>query len=93
MLATELCLEALSALSGCNVEQDSEAPKLSPQEFSNIVALKGFYKLEGLNELEYPDIGILSLRDMAGPEQRWGPNVTIDPQDFFYPQYNTRVTS
>lgn len=59
-----LCLEALSALSGCNVEPSAGASQLSPQDFVNIVALKEFYKQEGLKELDYPSIGSLSLQDL-----------------------------
>lgn len=61
---TQLCLEALSALSGCNVEPTGGASQLSPQDFVNIVALKEFYKQEGLKQLDYPSIGSLSLQDL-----------------------------
>lgn len=59
----KLCLEALSALSGCNVEQTSGASQLTPQDFINIVALREFYKQEGFKELEYPSLGKLSVQD------------------------------
>ncbi|KAM6974992.1 uncharacterized protein LKV04_016462 [Tautogolabrus adspersus] len=61
---TKLCLEALSALSGCNVEQTDGSSQLSPQDFVNVVALKEFYKQEGFKELEYPSLGTLSLQDV-----------------------------
>lgn len=61
---TKLCLEALSALSGCNVVPTSGASLLTPQDFVNIVNLKEFYKQEGFQELEYPSLGTLSLLDI-----------------------------
>lgn len=61
---TPLCLEALSVLSGCNVEPTGGASQLTPQDFVNIVALKEFYKQEGLKQLDYPSIGSLSLQDL-----------------------------
>uniref|UniRef100_UPI0037E74844 uncharacterized protein n=1 Tax=Semicossyphus pulcher TaxID=241346 RepID=UPI0037E74844 len=61
---TQLCLDALSALSGCNVEQTSGASQLTPQDFVNVVALREFYKQEGFKELEYPSLGTLSLQDV-----------------------------
>lgn len=61
MVDTQLCLEALSTLSGCNVEPTAGASLLSPQDFVNIVALKEFYKQEGFQQLEYPSLGSLSL--------------------------------
>ncbi|XP_041664876.1 uncharacterized protein LOC121523881 [Cheilinus undulatus] len=64
MVNTQLCLEALSALSGCNVEQTDSSSQLSPQDFINVVALKEFYKQEGFKELEYPSLGTLSLQDL-----------------------------
>lgn len=63
MSDTQLCLEALSALSGCNVETTSSPSQLTPQDFINVVALKEFYKQEGFQELEYPSLGTLSLQD------------------------------
>uniref|UniRef100_A0AB39ACA0 ADP-ribosyl transferase 19-1 n=1 Tax=Miichthys miiuy TaxID=240162 RepID=A0AB39ACA0_MIIMI len=107
---TKLCLEALSALSGCNVESTSGSSLLTPQDFVNIVALKEFYKQEGFQELEYPSVGTLSLRDIedqdmyssplalaegpstAGPPESLRPNVKINPQDFFHPQYDYDFT-
>ncbi|XP_071764187.1 uncharacterized protein LOC139918667 [Centroberyx gerrardi] len=59
----QLCLEALSALSGCKVEQTSAGSQLTPQDIVNIVALRQFYKQEGFQELEYPSLGTLSLRE------------------------------
>lgn len=96
----QLCLEALSALSGCRVEPTGGASQLSPQDFINIVALKEFYKQEGLKELEYPSLGTLSLQDMDDLDMYSSPpalteapshlitTVKINPQDFFHPQYN-----
>lgn len=104
-----LCLEALSALSGCSVEQTSQASQLSPQDFINIVTLKEFYKQEGLQELEYPSLGTLSLQDTedlysaplalhegpttAGPEESQRPTVRINPNDFFHPAYDYDFTN
>ncbi|KAJ0055319.1 hypothetical protein NL108_014203 [Boleophthalmus pectinirostris] len=65
MVDTALCLEALSALSGCSVQQSGGASQLGPQDFVNIVALRQFYKREGLEQLEYPSLGSMSLRDDA----------------------------
>lgn len=105
---TNLCLEALSALSGCNVEQTSSPSQLTPQDFVNIVALKEFYKQEGFKELEYPSLGTLSLQDLdeqdmyssplaltegPGPEESLKTTVKINPQDFFHPQYNYDFTN
>lgn len=102
---TQLCLEALSALSGCRVEQTAGASALSPQDFVNIVALKEFYKQEGFRELEYPSLGTLSLQDLdcpppaltegprtAGPPEEQRTTVKINPQDFFHPQYDYDFT-
>ncbi|XP_054461581.1 uncharacterized protein LOC129096912 [Anoplopoma fimbria] len=58
-----LCLEALSALSGCDVELTVGTSQLSPQDFVNVVALKEFYKQEGFKQLEYPSLGTMSLLD------------------------------
>lgn len=104
-----LCLEALSALSGCSVKQTSQASQLSPQDFINIVTLKEFYKQKGLQELEYPSLGTLSLQDTedlysaplalpegpttAGPEESQRPTVRIDPKDFFHPAYDYDFTN
>ncbi|KAM9340703.1 uncharacterized protein ABDE67_016447 [Symphorus nematophorus] len=68
---TQLCLEALSALSGCNVESTSGASLLTPQDFVNIVSLKEFYKQEGFKELEYPSVGTLSLQDNPDDEDMY----------------------
>lgn len=101
-----LCLEALSALSGCNVEATDGASQLSPQDFVNVVALKEFYKQEGLKELEYPSIGTLSLDEQdlyssplmlqegpSNPEPSLRTTVKINPQDFFHPQYDYDFTN
>ncbi|XP_051246902.1 uncharacterized protein LOC127358058 [Dicentrarchus labrax] len=105
---TQLCLEALSVLSGCNVEATSGPSLLTPQDFVNIVALKQFYKQEGFEQLEYPSLGTLSLQDLddkdmyssplaltegPGPEESLGPTVKINPEDFFHPQYNYDFTN
>ncbi|XP_072304424.1 uncharacterized protein [Eucyclogobius newberryi] len=64
MVDTALCLEALSALSGCSVQQSGAgASDLGPQDFVNIVNLRQFYKQEGFEQLEYPSLGSMSLRD------------------------------
>nr|XP_020443227.1 uncharacterized protein LOC109952474 [Monopterus albus] len=102
-----LCLEALSALSGCSVELTSGTSQLTPQDFVNIVALKEFYKQEGFKELEYPSLGTLSLQDVddqdlygnppaltEGPElQSLRTTVRINPQDFFHPKYDYDFTN
>ncbi|XP_029299396.1 uncharacterized protein LOC115015908 [Cottoperca gobio] len=104
MTDSQLCLEALSALSDCSVEPTSGASQLTPQDFVNIVALKEFYKQEGFKELEYPSIGTLSLHELdeqdmyssplvltegiAGPEQSLRTKLKINPLDFFHPQYD-----
>ncbi|XP_029976121.1 uncharacterized protein LOC115409199 [Salarias fasciatus] len=58
-----VCLEALSALSGCRVESTPGRSQIQPQDLVNIVALREFYKQEGLQELDYPSIGTMSLQD------------------------------
>ncbi|KAM4539314.1 uncharacterized protein PAE49_020215 [Odontesthes bonariensis] len=64
----KLCLEALSALTGCNVESTTGSFQLTPQDLVNIVALREFYKQEGLKQLDYqpdnPSLGTLSLQDL-----------------------------
>lgn len=85
---TKLCLEALSALSGCNVEEASGgASQLTPQDFINVVALREFYKQEGFRELEYPSLGTLSLQDVdeqdmysSPPALKEGPS-TAGPEE------------
>ena len=104
---TNLCLEALSALSGCKVMSTSGASQLSPQDFVNIVALREFYKQEGLTQLEYPSIGSISLRDTdnlddkdmysSPPALTEGPEtlvatVKINPGEFFHPAYDYDFT-
>ncbi|XP_071357338.1 uncharacterized protein [Trachinotus anak] len=103
-----LCLEALSALSGCNVESTGGPSQLSPQDFVNIVALKEFYKQEGFKELEYPSLGTLSLQDEddadlysappaltegPGPGESLRATVKINPQDFFHREYDYDFTN
>lgn len=73
MVDVDICLEALSAISGCNVQSGTSLPQLNPQDFVNIVGLRQFYKQEGFNELEYPSLGSLSLRD----------EVNLDDQDLY----------
>lgn len=106
---TNLCLEALSALSGCNVESTSGASQFTPQDFVNIVALKQFYKQEGYKELEYPSLGTLSLQAVdddvdlysaplaltegPGPQESLRATVRINPEDFFHPQYDYDFTN
>lgn len=68
MADQKLVLEAVSALLGCRVEARSSSSSgapylLTPQDLVNIVSLKEFYKQEGLQELDYPSIGTISLRD------------------------------
>ncbi|XP_068431849.1 uncharacterized protein [Clinocottus analis] len=58
-----LRLEALSALSGCDVRATSGASQLSPQDFVNVVVLREFYRQEGLQQLEYQGLGTMSLQD------------------------------
>lgn len=105
---TQLCLEALSALSGCSMEQTGGASELTPQDFVNVVALKEFYRQEGFKELEYPSLGTLSLQEdgdlyssplplTQGPHnpdqsESLKPKVKINPQEFFHPQYNYNFT-
>lgn len=106
---TKLCLEALSALSGCNVEPTSGASLLTPQDFVNIVTLKEFYKQEGFQQLEYPSLGSLSLLEMedmyssppalaegpttSGPEGSLRTTVKINPEDFFDRQFDYDFTN
>ncbi|XP_034017019.1 uncharacterized protein LOC117502118 [Thalassophryne amazonica] len=65
MAQSRLYLEALSALSGCNVESTSASSHLTPQDFVNVVALREFYKQKGFQQLEYPSLGSMSLVDDA----------------------------
>lgn len=106
---TNLCLEALSALSGCNVEATSGVSQLTPQDFVNIVALKEFYKQEGFKELEYPSLGTLSLQDIedqdlyssplpltegpSGPQASLRTTVKINPGDLFHPEFDYDFTN
>lgn len=101
----KLCLEALSALSGCNVESTTGSSQLNPQDFVNIVALKEYYRQQGFKQLEYPSIGTISLEDnddmdmyssppalTAGPEESLRATVKINLEDFFHTQYNYDFT-
>ncbi|XP_069372702.1 uncharacterized protein [Paralichthys olivaceus] len=104
---TGLCLEALSALSGCNVGSTTGSSPLTPQDFVNIVALREFYKQQGLEQLEYPGVGSLSLeeqdRDMyssppaltedPGLQESQRASVKINLEEFFHPQFNYDFTS
>lgn len=101
MPSPALCLEALSALSGCNVESTSGNSQLTPQDFVNIVTLKEFYKQEGFKELEYPSLGTLSLQDddlyssppaLTGPVESLKTTVKINPDDFFHKEFNYDFT-
>ncbi|XP_043995294.1 uncharacterized protein LOC122844148 [Gambusia affinis] len=102
---TKLCLEALSALSGCNVEATTGSSQITSQDFVNIVALREFYKQEGFKELEYPSLGTLSLQDLENQDMYSAPpalthepveslktTVKINTQDFFHPQYDYDFT-
>lgn len=97
-------LEALSAVTGCNVQlADGGAQTMTPQDFINVVALKEFYAQEGLQQLEYPSLGTLSLQDMsttttlALPEAPSAlanrPTVYINAQEFFDPAWNYDFTN
>ncbi|KAM9838992.1 uncharacterized protein ACBR49_017653 [Aulostomus maculatus] len=109
MPSPQLCLEALSALSGCNVESTDRANQLSPQDLINIVALKEFYKQEGFKELEYPSLGTLSLQDVdnqdmyspppaltagsSSSEESVRTTVKIKHEEFFDPPYDYDFTN
>lgn len=108
MMDPRLCLEAVSALLGCRVESSSMASLLTPQDLVNIVTLKEFYRQEGLQELEYPSIGTISLQDdddlyssppalpeglsTAGPKEESRATVKINPNDFFNRSYDYDFT-
>ncbi len=89
---TNLCLEALSALSGCNVESTSGASQLTPQDFVNIVALKEFYKQEGFKELEYPSLGTLSLQDIEDQDLYSSPLSLTEGPSTAGPEESLRTT-
>ncbi|CAL8299783.1 unnamed protein product [Lota lota] len=105
----DLCLEALSALTGCSVEATAAESQLTPQDIVNIAALKQFYKQEGFKELEYPSLGSLSLTgndedvDMYSsppaieggpkPEPTTRPSVKINPATFFDPPFDYDFTN
>ncbi|MEQ2186286.1 hypothetical protein GOODEAATRI_027065 [Goodea atripinnis] len=77
-MSVNLYLEALSALSGCNVEATTGASQLSAQDFVNIVALREFYKQKGFKELEYESLGTLSLQDMEDQDMYSSPPALTD---------------
>ncbi|XP_034401582.1 uncharacterized protein LOC117739339 [Cyclopterus lumpus] len=87
MSAPRLNLEALSALSGCDVQPTTGPSQLSPQDFVNIVALKEFYKQQGFKQLEYPSLGTLSLQDLdtqdlySSPGALTGGTPSAGPED------------
>ncbi|XP_004073957.1 uncharacterized protein LOC101155700 [Oryzias latipes] len=101
----KLCLEALEALSGCQIQSTTGASQMTPQDFVNIVALREFYKQAGFKELEYESIGTLSLQDFddrdlyssppalcQGPEASLKPVVKINLQNFFHPEFDFDFT-
>lgn len=88
---TQLCLEALSALSGCNVELTRGASQLSPQDFVNIVALKEFYKQEGFKELQYPSLGTLSLQDLDDQDMYSSPPALTEGPSTAGPEESLRT--
>ncbi|XP_070777985.1 uncharacterized protein [Enoplosus armatus] len=92
MLDVKLCLEALSALSGCNVESSGGASQLTPQDFVNIVALKEFYKQEGLKQLEYPSLGTLSLQDLDHQDMYSSPPALTEGPSTAGPEESCRTT-
>lgn len=89
---TQLCLEALSALSGCKVESTSGVSQLSPQDFVNIVALKEFYKQGGLKELDYPSIGTLSLQEPDDQDLYGSPPMLTEGPSTAGPDQDLRTT-
>lgn len=88
---SQLCLEALSALSGVRVESTGGASQLTPQDFVNIVALKEFYKQEGFKELEYPSLGTLSLQDLDGKDMYSSPPALTEGPTTAGPDENHRT--
>ncbi|KAF7210766.1 uncharacterized protein [Nothobranchius furzeri] len=101
---TKLLLEALSALSGCNVESTTGSSQITPHDFITAVALRKYYKQQGFQELEYPSIGTLSVHDdedlyssppplTEGPGESLKPKVQINLQDFFHPQFDYDFTN
>ncbi|XP_024154151.1 uncharacterized protein LOC112162572 [Oryzias melastigma] len=104
----KVCLEALEALTGCQMQPTTEdtqpTPQLTPQDLVNIVALREFYKQEGFKELEYESIGTLSLQDDAdmyssppalcqAPESSLKPIVKINLQKFFHREFDYDFTN
>lgn len=103
---TNVCLEALSVLSGCRVESTSSGSQLTTQDLVNLVALREYYKQQGFKELEYTSIGTLSLQDeddldmyssppalTEGPGPSLETTVKINPEDFFHSRYNYDFTN
>ncbi|KAJ8000125.1 hypothetical protein DPEC_G00201600 [Dallia pectoralis] len=94
-----IILEALSAVSGCNVESaDSGALSLTPQDFVNVVALKEFYAQEGLLDLEYPSLGKLSITTKALPAAQSAAciqqtTVSVNLSEFLDPQFDYNFTN
>ncbi|KAM4549976.1 uncharacterized protein V3H82_019166 [Fundulus diaphanus] len=107
MSTPKLYLEALSALSGCNVEATTGPSQLTSQDFVNIVALREYYKQRGLKELLYESVGSLSLENVEdqdmysaplaltgeGPASSLKPTARINVQDFFHPEFNYDFTN
>lgn len=89
---TKLCLEALSALSGCNIEPTSGVSHITPQDFVNIVALKEFYKQEGFKELAYPSLGTLSLQDTDDLDLYSSPPALTEGPSTAGPEESLRTT-
>lgn len=103
-----LLLEALSSLSSCSVQEAPGPSQMSPQDLVNVVALRQFYKQEGLQQLDYPSLGSLSLEDreedpgadLYGPPPALeapqppltGPTVRINPEEFFDRGYDYDFT-
>lgn len=100
-----LCLEALSALTGCKVESTTGVSQLGPQDIVNVVALREFYKQEGFKQLDYPSIGSLSLQDVDTEDMYSSPMalteaepslttcVKINVQEFFHPHFDYDFTN
>ncbi|RVE67073.1 hypothetical protein OJAV_G00113880 [Oryzias javanicus] len=102
----KVCLEALEALTGCQMQPTTEETQLTPQDLVNIVALREYYKQEGFKQLEYESIGTLSLQDVdetdiyssppalcQAPEASLKPVVKINLQKFFHPEFDFDFTN